>query len=1557
MEEKKVEITLEKKKKGLGDYIKMGLKVILYVFLCLFVLNSILYITLSIPSVQNKLVRFASDELSKMLNTKVSVSEVNMSLFNRISLKDLYIEDQAKDSLVYAETLGARISPINFLLQNRLKITKVKLDNFFINVNAADSISDYNFQFIIDSFSSDTDSTTVDTTSSSLDIVIDDIKITNGRLAYRIKSDSVTPEIFNPSDIYLTDFNASVSVHSIDMNNLNIHVNGVMAKEKSGLELTKLEGHILSDSTCIRVEDLLLSLPESHLMTDTLFYDTKTEEFMVVTRDTEILPNDLIPFLPSLKYLDQKISLKTKIRGKLPAINLEDILLTYGDEARLDGNAFISSYANLGGANLGAEIKTFSITPKGIESFAKLGDETFQVPEQLDSLGRVTLDGNLSGKLSAFHLESKGWMEKNPGELSLIADGNIDTTFTKFDVKANLAINRFNLVPFVGEDAGVGKLSVNVDLDAQQRGEGTLTAKVKGKIDSLELMHGAVEALPFVASYSPDKIGFGADAKLHFGHFQVGFDMTTDKKPDIRFGMRVKDIDVAHFYQNKYWKEPLLSFDIKGRIDDLDIDNLNADFVIKDLKFVDEDFNYTTDPITLKAWQETAAHTKYITLNSSLFSAKVKGDYKFSTLMDEYSELMNKYLPSVFPTDKVAHHHHHGNNFTFDFTLNNTEELGYIFDLPVDIIKPLVVKGEINTEKHKIDIAGNLPLARTSSLDIKDVNLNVANLDSAFNIRLKSGLSMSGGNYDLALNINGANDLMRSTFTVGSDASSIQLEGKVDAMSTFTLDENKKLISTFEVIPTDIQIGKFVMNLLPAKITNLGERTEVENVGIGINNKKYLDIDGVISPSSQDSLFIKFSKAQVADILQGFNVNYINAEINGDIVGTNLLSAPELYTEDLKVSDITVYKDTLGTLTVNTMWSPEVRGILLASNLKHKGREVMELNGITQPEIKKLSLQLDVERFSIGWAKPFAEGLLSDISGDISSHLTINGTYDEPITEGFLGFNNTKIGIEYTNVNYYISDTIDITPQRIGFDNLVMKDAEGNTGTVSANLTHRNFKNMKYNLNLRARNLMVLNTQSRTDSLFYGKLFASGNVRIDGSDKGINMNMQLRNGKKSNLNITIPQVSEATNYKSVVYINVPEDKLPKEDTRWRREEKEKEEEIPINIKLKLDIDPELNLGVVIDPATGDRMTVKGRGTINFSYDMAKELMTTFGDYNITEGGVRLNLQNISKLEFRIKDGSKLNFIGDPFQTKFNITAYRRVRADLRTLDVSFEQDNASPRVQVDCLLGISGNMNKMDLKYDIELVGASEDQVRKVKSLVNTDEIRIRQFAYLIASGTFYSNTGSSGANFSDGMWTSLASNALSTGLNAVFGSMLGENWEFGADISDTDRSVSASTRLLDNKLKLSANVGMRSENSSSATDNSFIGDFDAEYMLNSTWTIKAYSHTNDRFYRQAPTTQGVGLVFTREGPTFKQMFKSIGRRRGDWFRQERDSIRAVKDSIKIVEDSLELRDKAIQDSIKVEKEKIDKASSEKTDSHRTHSSKHGVQYVDKKAVLREEDD
>ena len=65
---------------------------------------------LHLTPVQNWLVTKVSEKLSKNLKTKVSVRHVDFSLFNKMLVEGVLVEDRKKDTLLYAGTVKVNIT-------------------------------------------------------------------------------------------------------------------------------------------------------------------------------------------------------------------------------------------------------------------------------------------------------------------------------------------------------------------------------------------------------------------------------------------------------------------------------------------------------------------------------------------------------------------------------------------------------------------------------------------------------------------------------------------------------------------------------------------------------------------------------------------------------------------------------------------------------------------------------------------------------------------------------------------------------------------------------------------------------------------------------------------------------------------------------------------------------------------------------------------------------------------------------------------------------------------------------------------------------------------------------------------------------------------------------------------------------------------------------------------------------------------------------------------------------------------------------------------------------
>jgi len=98
-----------------------------------------LYGLLHLPSVQTWAVQKAASSLSKKLHTKVSVKKVDFNFFDKLVLEGLLIEDQKKDTLLFAGKATVNINDW-FFLKDKYTLQYVGLENGYINMYRTDSV-------------------------------------------------------------------------------------------------------------------------------------------------------------------------------------------------------------------------------------------------------------------------------------------------------------------------------------------------------------------------------------------------------------------------------------------------------------------------------------------------------------------------------------------------------------------------------------------------------------------------------------------------------------------------------------------------------------------------------------------------------------------------------------------------------------------------------------------------------------------------------------------------------------------------------------------------------------------------------------------------------------------------------------------------------------------------------------------------------------------------------------------------------------------------------------------------------------------------------------------------------------------------------------------------------------------------------------------------------------------------------------------------------------------------------------------------------------------------
>ena len=134
----------------------------------------LVFIFINIPYgkkvVKNQLVSF----LTKKLETKITVGSIDYSLPKWVNLKDIYVEDQKKDTLLYGGALGLDISMLK-LINGEIDISKVSLENIVGKLNRPATDSVFNYQFIIDAFVTSGQPKTVKEDTSGLKLTLKEL--------------------------------------------------------------------------------------------------------------------------------------------------------------------------------------------------------------------------------------------------------------------------------------------------------------------------------------------------------------------------------------------------------------------------------------------------------------------------------------------------------------------------------------------------------------------------------------------------------------------------------------------------------------------------------------------------------------------------------------------------------------------------------------------------------------------------------------------------------------------------------------------------------------------------------------------------------------------------------------------------------------------------------------------------------------------------------------------------------------------------------------------------------------------------------------------------------------------------------------------------------------------------------------------------------------------------------------------------------------------------------------------------------------------------------------
>lgn len=321
---------------------RIVLKTILWVIGSIIALLLLLIFLIRMPSIQNYVVGKVTNYLENKIGTPVSIGYVNITFPKKIVLEDVYFEDQSKDTLVAGEKLLVDINMFK-LLKNTVQVQQLELKGITAKINRTLPDSSFNFDYIVEAFASEEESTADADTTSALIFDINDVLFERIHFVYH---DEV---IGTSADIRLQHFDTKVKRFDLTNNMAfsmpNINVDGLTALIKQWAPASDEEAPSAED---FGITDA--SVEESSLLPDLEIKNLNLSNILVEYQDSSAAMDthfDIKNLTANIKEMDLN---KEVVRLGEVILDESDSKILFGKTASTASNAAETDTATASGS-------------------------------------------------------------------------------------------------------------------------------------------------------------------------------------------------------------------------------------------------------------------------------------------------------------------------------------------------------------------------------------------------------------------------------------------------------------------------------------------------------------------------------------------------------------------------------------------------------------------------------------------------------------------------------------------------------------------------------------------------------------------------------------------------------------------------------------------------------------------------------------------------------------------------------------------------------------------------------------------------------------------------------------------------------------------------------------------------------------------------------------------------------------------------------------------------------------------------------------------------------
>ena len=1417
--------------------------------------------------VQTFLTQKIALQLSKQINSKITVGKVNIAFFSKIILEDVLAEGQNNDTLFYTRYLSAKIDTLK-IRHKKISLAELELTNNKINIER-DSANRYNFTFLAEAFQKKNDTTQL-------------WQIRCNRFGFKDSDISFTGLTdFKNTSVNLANINFEISDFSLFPDSISFKIKEFSLDNEKNLYLKNLTTEVSVLKEKIEIKNFSFETRNSVVNDSefTLDFENTPNRSLTETKfdirlsDSEISFSEIAELLPSLKGMDMKLNIAGHVYGTLSDITGENIVLKVGQNTSAFFDFYINDITETENMYLFVDLVNSQTTFNDLSQirFPDIANMKYMsFPESFYEVGRINYKGNFSGFLTDF--VTFGTFTSQMGiirtDLSVVpeADG-------KVNYKGTLATSEFELGKFLKEDNNLGLLSFNGNIDGNiDKARQSYNGKFKGVISEIEVydyiytnivLDGALDNKMFdgVLSINDPNIDLNFTGQVNFNSDMPVFD----------FNLLLNKVLPANLNLSNHFPDSELACNVTANFTGNKLDNIEGAITIDDGVYKNQYGKFNLHEVKLNS--QHSLNGDILTFASEYFDVEVIGIYHFQSLLNTIRRSVNYYLPAI-----KYEENENENIFEYHLNVKNLDTLTNIFMPGIRFETPFIVYGRVDSDSQIFTLEGSIPGFSTQNILVKDIFIGNKPQEDEYSskfrlgeILLKNGMSLK--NIDIDSKVADNNIINHITWTNNGGNS---YSGSIQTRSVFTYHSvgNHPYIE-IEGMPSQIYIADSLWLISPFMITIDTTAIEIQNFKF-FNNEQQITLDGKISEDNMDVLSIEIENISLDKIQSYFDANFkISGLINGS-TGIKDFYEQKMIISDVGIKNFIFKEQNIGDISLTNYWDNSESVLNTEIVIKNNDKETLRGEGTLHPANRDLDYNFQIDSLPIVILETVLQNIFSDIRGTATGKVKVHGSPDRILVNGAIMGANAGLTVNYTQVAYSFSDSVYFKNDTLLFNNITLQDINRNQGTLNGTIIHNNFQDMVYNLSISSQKILALNTTQRDNQQFFGQVFVNGRFEIAGQGKTIRLTGTGTTLPETSVNISLEYQSEIEQYDFIRFVTAEESKKQEFSFPVKKDDRD------FSLSLTIRVTPDARAQLIYNSQIGDVIRAQGEGDLLFGMDKEGNIALS-GNYTVERGDYLFTLQNVINKHFNIEQGGTITWLGDPYNASININAVYSLRASLYGL-LSSDNSYQNQRIPVECKIKLSEELLNPNIQFEINFPTVDDRIVDVLQQYFSTEEDMNKQMLSLLVLGKFYTPEYMRGvyeaqnSNVIGTTASELLSNQLSNWLSQATNRVdVGVNYRPGNEMTSDEIELALSTQFFNDRVTINGNIG--SNANSNTTNSQLIGDFDINVKLTPSGKIqfKAYNRSNNNLiYETSPYTQGIGLTFKEEYNTLQELLKKM---------------------------------------------------------------------------------